>query len=211
MLSVPWCVAFFAASHVVGRLGQRSQVWMGHVLGAVHAAYLTWSVMNMTLWRLPLYELLWHQALPVSYIHVFQTYIVLDSLTLTSSETWSTWLHHAMHLYLTQLLKWMSRGALLGMCLSLQELSSIFLNLRKVLPAAAVPALNRLFLVTYVCTRIVLVGCLLEPLPAPSADPRGSKKKVGSVLPSTLVHHSAHKTPPPCALLQTLRELGGST
>lgn len=49
----------------------------------------------------------------------------------------------------------------MGMCLSLQELSSIFLNLRKVLPAAALPVLNRLFLVTYVCTRIVLVGCLL--------------------------------------------------
>jgi pimeloyl-ACP methyl ester carboxylesterase len=161
MLAVPWCVAFFAASHMVGRLCHRSQVWMGHVLGAVHAAYLSWSVMNMTLWQLPLYELLWQQALPVSYIHVFQTYIVLDSFTLSSSEAWSTWLHHALHLYLTQLLKWTSRGALLGMCLSLQELSSIFLNLRKVLPAAALPALNLLFLVTYVWTRIVLVGCLL--------------------------------------------------
>lgn len=161
MPRLPWCIAFFVASHAVGRLFSVSQRTMGEMLGAAHAAFLSLSALQLPLWHMPWHTAMWHSASPVELANVFQAYLVLDGLTLSSSEAWGTWLHHALYLLVAQLLKHVPRFGLLGMCLVLQEISSVFLNCRRILPQSIRPLLNQLFVVTFVCMRIVMMGSVL--------------------------------------------------
>lgn len=157
--------AVFVTVHAVGWARGTSQIWTGYLMGALHAAYLSWHASRLPLWQLTVHDGLWHCAVPTDIATFFQVYLVLDCLTFASSEHASTWVHHALYLVLVQLLKRASRWGLLGTCLAVQEVSSIFLNARGMLPRDAPPrarrAIDVLFVLTYVSARIVLVGGVL--------------------------------------------------